>query len=249
MSKKINSKKVSNAELYETIEYGVFTLDTRNRPINEGKVHAFMKDFKQGKFFMKEFPAIVSEEFVILDGQHRYEACRRLQMPFLFRFTHDLSIENVVDVQANAGWATEDYLHAFVKQNNMHYIILQRFVKRYNMPASLAVLVLEGRRLSLGKAGFYDGTFTIKNEEKGHIRAQAIADIGNLTKYLHKDKAFNLAMIDILANPEYDHKRMIEQMTKYPSLMLRQVNSENYIRNLEEVYNYRKEAKNKIRFI
>lgn len=35
--KKINSTKVPYAELYETTEYGVFTLDTRNRLINEGK--------------------------------------------------------------------------------------------------------------------------------------------------------------------------------------------------------------------
>lgn len=247
-AKSHKGKVVENAELYETTEYGVFVLDHKNRPINEGKVHSFMKDFKTGKFFMKEFPAIVDDNFVVLDGQHRYEACRRLSLPFFFRFSHELTLYNVVDVQVNAGWTTNDYLHAFVKQDKMDYIILQRFVKRYNMPVSLAVLVLEGRRLSLGKAGFYDGTFLIKNEEKGHKRAQVIQDVGALTKRLHKDKAFGLAMIDIMNSPEYDHERMMEQMGKYHTLMQRHVNTENYIRNLEEVYNYRLQGKNKVRF-
>jgi len=241
-------KLVQNSELYETTEYGVFTLDSKNRPINEGKVHSFMNYFKTGKFFMKEFPAIVDENFIILDGQHRYEACRRLSLPFFFRLSHELTLDNVVDVQVNAGWTTNDYLHAFVKQGNQDYIVLQRFVKRYNMPASLAVLLLEGRRVSLGKAGFYDVTFAIKNEEKGHKRAQAIQEIGALTKQLHKDKSFGLAMIDIMNNPEYDHKRMMDQMTKYHTLMQRHVSSQNYIRNLEEVYNYRLQEKNRVRF-
>src|ERR1035437_11165787 len=77
--------KLIGTEVLETYKYEQFIRDDKNRPIHEEKVHFFMKQFKLGKFFMKEFPIIVDNQFLILDGQHRYEALKRLELPLYFR--------------------------------------------------------------------------------------------------------------------------------------------------------------------
>lgn len=243
-------KVVQDSEVLETINYENFSCDKKNRPVSEEKIHFFMKQFKQGKFFMKEFPVIADKQFVILDGQHRYEAVKRMELPLYFRFADTLSLESVIDVQINAGWTTKDYLHAFIQQNNMNYIILNRFISRYKLSMSVAVMLLSGDNSGgLKRTGFYEGTFKVKNEERAHEQAKAINEIGEMALNLHRDRCFCIAMIKVMEHPEFEEKRLTEQITKYRSLVLRQVSVEGYIRNMEEVYNYHLYTKNKVRFI
>lgn len=242
--------KVEGSELLETKQYERFSCDIKNRPVSEDKINFFIKLFKQGKFFMHEFPLIVDKNFLILDGQHRYEAVKRLQLPLYFRFAKSLTIESVIDVQINAGWKTNDYLHAYIQQKNQNYIVLHRFIERYKITPTIAVMLLTGEsRKGLAKSGFYDGTFIVRDETKAHELAKAINKIGSLALNLHRDASFCSAVIKILDHPEYEEKRMVDQLTKYVSLMKRQMTTEGYIRNLEDIYNYRLYTQNKVRFV
>ncbi len=242
--------KVQNTELLESTRYDKFIKDEKNRPIHAEKVNFFMRQFKEGNFFMKEFPVIVDKNFVILDGQHRYEAVRLLQFPLYFRFADTLTIDNVVEVQLNAGWKITDYIHAYIKQKKQDYVVLQRFMSRYKISAGIAVsLLTQTDRGGLKRSGFYEGAFKVKDEAEAHKNAKAINEIGEIALRLNRDASFCSAVIKIINHPEYDHKRMIEQLTKYVSLMRRHMKIEDYIRNLEEIYNYRLYTKNKVRFI
>lgn len=182
--------------------------------------------------------------------KHRFEAVKRLELPLYFRFAKTLTIDNVVDVQINAGWKTNDFLHAFIKQKKQDYIILHRFINRYKLSTSTAVMLLSGNSNgSLKSTGFYEGTFMVKDEGLAHEQAKVINEIGELALGLHRDRSFCVAMIKIMTHPEYDNKRMADQMTKYSSIMRRHMTIDNYIRNLEEIYNYKLYTKNKVRFV
>lgn len=244
-------KKVEKSEIFETTHYEQFSYDNRNRPLVEDKVSYFIKQFTKGNFFMKEFPVIIDNKFVILDGQHRYEAVKRMELLLYFKFAHTLSIENIVDVQINAGWSTKDYIHTFIKQKKQDYVVLHRFIQRYKISVSVAVMLLTAieDKSSLRKSGFYEGNFKIKDEAVAHENAKAINEIGTLALGLHRDRTFCIGVVKIMSHPDYEHKRMIEQMTKYSSLMRRQMTVDNYIRNLEDVYNYKLYTKNKVRFV
>src|SRR4051812_17863079 len=76
--------KIPDSEILETSNYDVFVLDKKNRPISDEKVLTFMKEFQAGHFFMNEFPVIVDKQNIILDGQHRFEACKRLGYAIYF---------------------------------------------------------------------------------------------------------------------------------------------------------------------
>lgn len=98
-------------------------------------------------------------------------------------------------------------------------------------------------------SGFYTGNFEVTDEEKAHKWAKIINEVGDLCPHIKSDRSFCAAMCVLLTHPDYSHKRMIEQMTKYAVLVRRQIKTTEYVRNLEEVYNYRLMAKNKVRFI
>lgn len=248
-----NPKKLSNTEVLETTHYEWFNMNVKNRPLSEERVHGFMREFKKGNFFMKDFPAVVDGEYTIIDGQHRFEAVRRMELPFYFKLAMDISLDKVTVVQTNSGWSVYDYIHAYIKQQNQNYVVLSRFMKRYGMTASLAIEMIKGFSQSMKNTGFYTGTLLIseKEEATGHKRCKMATEIIDLCPnagVLH-DKAFFRAVIKIAENAEYDHKRMCGQMKKYASLFQRQVNTKAYLRNIEEVFNYKLYTKNKVRFI
>lgn len=249
-TKRIKYISLKDTEVMETMEYSVFILDKKNRPINEEKVKSFMREFKKGRFYMKEFPAIVNENFVILDGQHRFDACRQMQLPFLFRLTDKLTIDNVIDIQSNAGWSTMDYVHAYIKQEKQDYIVLYRFMNRYKLTATSAVYLLRNNfAVGLLKCGFYEGNFVVVNETKAHKFAKMINEIQDLISIRATQKNFVIAVAKSMSTPDFNDKRMIEQMTKYGSLMKQQVTTDDFIRNLELVYNYHLAQINKARFL
>lgn len=76
---------------------------------------------------------------------------------------------------------------------------------------------------------------------------KAILTISALSHKVPKEAKFCIAVMKVMSHPDYDEKLMIEQMKKYGQLLRRQVNTEAYIDNLEEVYNYRRNTENKIR--
>jgi hypothetical protein len=222
-------------------------MDLRNRPVNEARVAAFMKQFQEGHFYMKEFPGVVDSNFCILDGQHRFEACKRMGLPFYFHFSDTLTIENVTNVQLNAGWKLKDYLHSFVQQKNMNYIILHRFVERYKFGVSVACMLLAQNAQGLTRNGYYAGNFKVKFEEKAHNQSAMIAELAELTGT--KGEAFVRTLVNMMINEQYDHKRMVKQLKKYAFMFKRMYKQEDQARNLEEIYNYRIHSENKVRFL
>ena len=222
-------------------------IQLKNRPIDEDKVKEFMKKFSAGENFMKEFPGLVDEDtWVIFDGQHRYEACRRLNIPFVYRWrtkNSELTIDNISKVQSNARWTAEDFMHSFVQQKNQEYIDVQRFVNRYHFSVSTACMLLSinpnnptGTHLGLKKNGFYEGTFRIVDYKYACEIAQRIeAFIGAGFKQGNQS-AFITTYVAAMNHPDYDHKQMMTRLNAYPGILIGQTDANSYLRNLEKVY-------------
>lgn len=259
--KKLAAQVVKGSEVYQTHEY-LFVLDVRNRPIDDDKVRRFMKAFNDGQYFMKDFPAIIDpNSWVVLDGQHRYEACKRLGIPFHYKWADEkFTIDNVVDVQHNSGWKSADYMHSYIKQGNQNYVEVARFAKRYNVSISIAVLLLtsvnskgeliNSRGVSLKRAGFYDGNLVVKNINAACRIADRLEDIGKSgTAPFYRSDRFISAFISVLNHPHYDHDTMMHKVNQFgASLMKPQTDTENYLRMLETLYNYKAREENKLRF-
>lgn len=254
---KQNSKPLENSEVFETSEF-LFTYSNKNRPIDEGKVLEFMRKFKTNQNYMREFPALICiTTWVILDGQHRIEACKRLSIPFCYRWTNEdsgLTIDNVASVQANAGWKTMDYVHSFIKQGKQDYVVLNRFIARYNLPPTTAVMILSAKGPtsqkggSLKSTGFYTGNLKVENETEGHILAKRVLEFGKLG-FECTNRNFVMALMLVMKHPDYNHTQMIKRFTSYGnSIFHKQVNTLLYVREFEKLYNYSSQEQNRLRF-
>lgn len=114
-------------------------------------------------------PIIVNKDFGILDGQHRFSACKHLKLP-IYYFVQEKSSENVPLVShANTlAWRVENYVDYYSAQGNESYKLLKVIHKRYGIALSTLIYVVA----SIRKVGdnsmrldFKTGRLKIENPE------------------------------------------------------------------------------------
>ena len=69
--------------MQETKDYGKFTFLTANRPIHRGHVNKLKKSLTEYGFLDSQ-PITVTPDFRIIDGQHRFIACKEMGLPVKF---------------------------------------------------------------------------------------------------------------------------------------------------------------------
>ena len=77
----ITMKKVNT--IYESKNYSMFKRMRGNREINERHVQYFVKELSKNGM---QIPGKINALNEIREGQHRFEACKRLKIPFMFSF-------------------------------------------------------------------------------------------------------------------------------------------------------------------
>ena len=87
-----NVMKSSNYDMFKTME--------GNREINSTNLNQIILSMKEKQLVI---PIIVNEKFEIIDGQHRFSACKYLNLPVYFLISNGYDIEDVIRANVNGG--------------------------------------------------------------------------------------------------------------------------------------------------
>src|SRR5574344_417566 len=68
--------------IYRSSDLSIFKLCDKNRSINQGHVKKLVKSMKVHGFLPD--PIRVSDDYIVIDGQHRLEAARKVGIPVLY---------------------------------------------------------------------------------------------------------------------------------------------------------------------
>jgi hypothetical protein len=125
-----------------TTEFEAFNLVESNREIRETHVKSLIKSI-QKQNLLEAKPIIVDEKFNVLDGQHRLEACKRLNEPvYWVRLDKDVNTgEALIGLNSNQKtWTLGDYVHYYAKEGNKEYHkILELVELGFNMSNAIAI--------------------------------------------------------------------------------------------------------------
>lgn len=238
-------------KVYKTRAYDAFSKLDENRPINELHVHNLMESFKKDGYL---FTVIyVNERIQIVDGQHRFEAAKRLHLPVYFIVMPGWGIKEVTVLNVNSqNWTMVDFLNTYAKQGKLDYVRLKEFFDNHSFDITTSQLIVTGRR-SGGKGGgpndeFRSGKMKVSQEQisKALKKAAMITDIKDFHPYAWKSRNCVEAFLRLFNVKGYDHKHLILQMKKYPDTMLfeaRSLRVEEYLKIFVDKYNYRKRDK------
>lgn len=225
----------------ETTNYAQFDRVVGNRPIRHGHASRIAKEIEKTGVIS---PILVDRDMRVLDGQHRLEAAKMLEMPVPYVVVKNGSSTDIVhSLNAVAkSWRADDYFRYYATRGNEQYQLALEVAEEYNQPIyTIAKLGGDCRRIPLGTWKFgSDGDTTWAK----HVINTA-TELSRWHPRASKSQ-FILALDRIMKHPLFDlaeFKRKFETR----SMHVPQCNSQtDYYRVLVDVMNFKRSANNRI---
>ncbi len=259
---------LENICVQSTIEYEEIKRVNGNRATNLAHIETLKISMSEKQLVV---PAILNEKMQIIDGQHRFDACIALDIPFYYIVIEGYGLADVQRMNTNMkNWTMDDFLQTYIElykngsTEYMGYIRFKDFINKYNIPLPAGIF-LSNMFLADGikSDAFKIGTFGF-DEEKENIASIFIEEVIEIFSGLDDKKWFNLSFLkayaDFYFHEDYDSSIMIKRQSQIVSgtkhsLPFRDVSGVAGYRNMIiEAYNHatprnKKMDNNSIRYV
>lgn len=227
-----------------------------NRDILEGHVEK-LKQLIQKYGYIKSLPIIVDPDGCIIDGQHRYLACKELKIEPTIVVEKDNLHTLVPVINANQKkWNLADFVKYYSNRGLEHYIILEQVCKAKGLSPSLVYAIVYGKTEKQGirKHGrmikdhpLKDGTFKFPDtSEKGlkkmERKIDAILNLIHILQLPRTDRLV-LAITRLAQNPNFSFETMEKKIEYQRSRIFRCTTIVEYTAMLTSIYNYKNTKK------
>lgn len=137
--------------------YLEFKFHKANRGINENNVLKIMQSIKDFGYIPGR-PILVDAEKNIIDGQHRFEACKRLGIAIQYEYVTTNFVQTAIALNSNQqSWKVSDYVESYANQGIDVYRKLLNFEQKYALGLSNSIEV------------FFDNKLKSRDIKKGEV--------------------------------------------------------------------------------
>lgn len=234
-----------------TRDYDKFKILDTNRDIIPRHVRSISKSIGEYGNFTKNVPIIVNENYEIIDGQHRFEACKALGEEIFFTVVPGLTWEDAVAMnRIHRTWTPFDYAKSYAVQGNKPYIDFLRYYETYGFQAGTIISAMLGVSHDIGghlsgPRQFRSGGLT--NDLPGHAE-KLLGMLSEVQEILgHCTRPQLMAFLRVFQAKEYDHKQMLHKLRMYGSNMQKFAGIQDNARQIEEIYNFHNAEENHVR--
>jgi len=244
----LKEEGVLDGEIGYSSNYSTFKFLEANRDIRERHVNTLVTSIKkEGQIY----PILINKNFEVIEGQHRVEACKILQIPVMFLKNDKATIKHVRIVNnCQEGWVFYDYLKSFSHHSHPHHETYQKvglFVKEFGFQPRICLVLLVGGVENGKKINeFKIGTFIIDDEEKSRKLAKQLLKIKTFAPDLVTNKKFCLAWFRVQKIDKFKVESAYVQIRKYRAKLEGCLNQEDWIEGILEAYSYKKPKSEKI---
>lgn len=226
------------SKIKSTNDYNRFKIFDGNRKLNHAHIKAMEATLSEKPHLIPLNPILVNDKFEIIDGQHRFEAIKKLGLEIHYIVGDNLGLEDIQALNAaSKNWTPTDFAKSYRDLGDKNYDIYLEFKRIYKFNHDILL-----NYLSLDKpmttTVFKRGLFRVTNKDKSVDLADKLSSLENFYSG-YKRRSFALAFQRMWENPEYDHKQMLEKMEKYGHKLQDYALPNDYLRALEEIYNFR----------
>ena len=211
-----------------TENYDMFKKIGGNRKINKANYAKIVKSMKEEQLII---PIVVNEKYEIIDGQHRFTACKDLGKPVYFYMVRGYGLSQVKRANiASSNWKKENYLDMFVAEGNETYKEFEEIKERYDLNISnllkIFAIVQEKQSARVGYE-FENGTFTLDGKMEVLRFLTALEDF-NFFKF-YKSNNFLIAFTRLYFKSEYDHDKMKTKLITHRNSLEKRSTSDEYL--------------------
>jgi hypothetical protein len=163
---KENKEEIDLLSIKKSTDHSIFIFTKLNRAIDYAKVQRFVEESKKSPYLMATCPILVNSKMEIIDGQHRYLACKENNIPIFYIQSDKLTYDDIIVLNKDQkNWNLEDYISHHVTKGNINFIKLLVFSKKTGLSISLCCLFLGFNRKSLVYS-IKNGSLIFPNEER-----------------------------------------------------------------------------------
>lgn len=238
-------------KIQTTEDYNLFTRIAGNRHLNKAQVKRLSSSIAEDPSLALATPILVNDKMEILDGQHRLEALKKLGLPISYFVVKNMGLSQVQIINSQTKtWSPVDYARSFSELGNNNYKVYLEFKETYKLCHSILLVYLSGIDRTKGgntTQSFKKGNFHVGDIKKAHEMCKNLLETG---KFYPKSKtrSFALAFQKVAASTAYDHARMLNKLESHAERMLKDTPYiEDYIRQLEKIYNHHMGIENRVR--
>lgn len=274
MTTSLSSKSITQTgeKIYQTSDYSIFSLVLGNRDINQAKVKMLAMEISKNGLLL---PILVNEKMNIIDGQHRFMACKMLGEPVSYFIRHNANIETAANVNvAGSNWSIHDWINKYAEDGNENYIYLRSWIEKcrsYGVSSKAALFLAQN---STTMANFYmyeDGVIRAYGGTTKFIKSKRLYRVGDsvilgrwqpgdkelaekllnelvmFTEFpFFKKSSFVVAFIRVSRIKEFDMTVLLSQARKHTKLFKNQAGVNAFIEMFEDVYNFGRNQKNRV---
>lgn len=228
-------------KVYKTTNYSLFKTIKGNREIDSAHLKKLIASISK-RNLLSEHPIVVSNTYKVIDGQHRLESAKALEVPIYYTVVDKGGLEEVLMLNnAQKNWTVKDFLDSHIARGNANYIILKDFVTQYSLPVSVGVSILSKNSGHRAMALFRDGGFEVVREKEAYEIGQMLVEYRRYADSgCYRSKDFITAIIYMHDHAPVPHFQMIQKLIKTGRMIEKQMSVKEYLRSFEEIYNWKK---------
>lgn len=233
-----------------TVNYDKFVVLGGNREIRDRHVKKLMATI-QKRNLLHLYPITVSDRMEVIDGQHRLEAAKRLNLPIYYIVDKTLTLSDTQLINTNMrNWQLLDFVNSYIDRGDEDYIGLKEFVDEYSLPISISASLLAGVTTMRT-----DGV--INHLKNGHFKvrdmdgAKSFGDmILRMTPYVDtfvsKHGDFLEALRRVITKIPFED--LVNHLKKTGKIIYRRATPRDYLIQIEEILNEGVADSKKLRF-
>lgn len=243
--------QLTGATVLSTTNYDQFNLLEANRDINTSHVRAIQRSLEENGNWLDRAPIIVNERMEVVDGQHRLEAAKGLELPVCYTIRAGIGSREAQQMNLlHKNWGPADYLRVYVAERRRPYLLFQQLVEEFpTVSITQLVIYASGHESGGIHAKFRRGEFqlTVAAVEKARKRLSRLVQVQEKNR-VFMSKPMSIAYLKATLSPEYRHRRMLEKLDQRGADLRVYRNVEDNLRQLEDLYNWHVTAAGRVRF-
>lgn len=230
-------------KVQSTTEYGKFKIIEGNRKLNSTHLKNLSNSILKNNL-LESNPIIVTQDFEVVDGQHRLEIAKENDLPIYYVVIEQADLSDVLLLQTQKLWNTDDFLESNIVRGKKEYELLRDFSKTYKISVAISLLLLTNSLQSgSGRSGklrqqFKNGDLHITNLKRAIEIAQMIAEIRPYAeKTVIRSRDFITALIKSVEKVGFD--KLLNKISVQKNKIQSRTSLRDYLLELEDIYNYR----------
>jgi hypothetical protein len=195
-----------------------------------------------------------SQPLKIVDGQHRFEACKSLNMPVSYVIDDTLSVETILnDITllntASKEWDVSDFMRSEAKKGNQNYILYSKvytqFDKNFDHESLFYILNNDKNRKHprISYPSFKSGELIFDQSDYVYL-TNRLEDLTLFNEYneMGGKRYYQKALNQMVNTRGFDLNQMLNKIKVRKSTIVKCTTVEGALRQLANIYNWKSQS-------